>query len=54
MQHNIFKYCITSQILPGSTWDPSPQTHIGPFDPEVQIKSQSTSIQTFDPKKLII
>lgn len=36
----ICKYIITLQILPGSTWDPSSQTHIGPFDPEVQIKSQ--------------
>jgi hypothetical protein len=41
-------------VLPGSTWDPSPQTHIGPFDPEVQIKSQWISLQTFDPKKIKI
>lgn len=34
----------------GSTWVPSSQIHIGPFEPEVQIKSQWTLLQTLDPK----
>jgi len=33
---------ITLQIAFGSTCDPSSQMHIGPFDPEVQIKLHST------------
>lgn len=28
---------ITLQMVSGWTWDPSSQTHIGPFEPEVQI-----------------
>lgn len=35
---------------PGSIWDPSLQTHIGPFDPDVQMKSQWTWLQLFDAK----
>lgn len=34
----------------GSTCDPSSQTHMGPFDPEVQIKLHWTWLQTFDAK----